>query len=344
MPDHAHDNKHRQAAWSRYWKRDVLHSLPGSFTGNYEGAIGRFWRDAFERLGAGHRILDIATGNGAIPQLVCTASAVDMPRVDAIDLAEVAPDWLSSQPPACRKALHFHSGVSAEALPFPDASFDLATSQYGIEYCDDARAIAELARVLRPGGRVALLVHHRNSRLAEVAREELRLTDWLLQPSGLLDCLEAIIPWIAQAASADGREKLQRNVEANRTRDEFNRGMQALGAAAAESPFPDLLEEARAFSAQALRALQSQPAAAILDSCRDYRESLRDARLRYTELCDCAMDEARLAAFTRRLSDHGLAGIYGAPIHHDNGVLMGWTLVARKPAPGDGTQAPPPDA
>src|SRR3546814_8259947 len=66
-------------------------------------------------------MLDIATGNGPIPQLACThcaGRAAGMPRIDAIDLAQVAPAWVSSQPTPCRQALHFHSGVSAEALPF----------------------------------------------------------------------------------------------------------------------------------------------------------------------------------------------------------------------------------
>src|SRR3546814_5678640 len=98
-----------------------------------------------------------------------------MPRIDAIDLAQVAPAWVSSQPAPCRQALHFHSGVFAEALPFDDNSFDLVTSQYGIEYCDDVRTTPEVARVLAPDGRVALLLHHADSRLAQVAREELRL-------------------------------------------------------------------------------------------------------------------------------------------------------------------------
>src|SRR3546814_17681145 len=116
MPDHAPDNAHRQAAWSRYWKQDVLHSLPGSFSGNYAGRIERFWLDSFAALGSGQRMLDIATGNGPIPQLACThcaGRAAGMPRLDAIDLAQVAPAWVSSPPAPCRPALHFHSGVAA---------------------------------------------------------------------------------------------------------------------------------------------------------------------------------------------------------------------------------------
>lgn len=46
----------------------------------------------------------------------------------------------------------------AERLPFPDGSFDALTVTYLLRYVDDpAAAVAELARVLRPGGRIASL-------------------------------------------------------------------------------------------------------------------------------------------------------------------------------------------
>lgn len=47
---------------------------------------------------------------------------------------------------------------SAEDVPLPDASFDLAVSEYGASiWCDPERWIAEAARLLRPGGRLAFL-------------------------------------------------------------------------------------------------------------------------------------------------------------------------------------------
>ena len=47
---------------------------------------------------------------------------------------------------------------SAEALPFPDASFDAALACTVLDEMDADRGLAELARVVRPGGRVAVLV------------------------------------------------------------------------------------------------------------------------------------------------------------------------------------------
>jgi SAM-dependent methyltransferase len=47
---------------------------------------------------------------------------------------------------------------TAESLPFPDASFDAVTSQFGLMFMDRPRALAEMRRVLRPGGRLAVAV------------------------------------------------------------------------------------------------------------------------------------------------------------------------------------------
>jgi SAM-dependent methyltransferase len=51
--------------------------------------------------------------------------------------------------------------ASAEAVPLPDASFDLAFSEYGASlWCEPEAWLAEAARLLRPGGRLVFLTNH----------------------------------------------------------------------------------------------------------------------------------------------------------------------------------------
>jgi SAM-dependent methyltransferase len=71
----------------------------------------------------------------------------------------------------------------AERTPFPEASFDLAISEYGAAiWCDPNRWIPEAARILRPGGRLVFLGNSTLMMLAAPELEHERATDRLLRP------------------------------------------------------------------------------------------------------------------------------------------------------------------
>jgi SAM-dependent methyltransferase len=108
-----------------------------------------------DRVGvaAGLRVLDVGTGSGgnvAIPAAQLGAEVVGL---------DVTPELLAH---ARRRA--GEAGVEvewiegdAQELPFGDASFDCVTSTFGAMFAPDhERAAAELVRVCRPGGRIAM--------------------------------------------------------------------------------------------------------------------------------------------------------------------------------------------
>jgi SAM-dependent methyltransferase len=103
-------------------------------------------------LHAGWRVLDVATGSGnaaiAAARHGCTAVGVDyVPSLLESGRRRAEAEGLDVQ---------LLEG-DAEALPFPDASFDAVTSVFGAMFAPDhTRAAAELLRVCRPGGRIAL--------------------------------------------------------------------------------------------------------------------------------------------------------------------------------------------
>lgn len=98
----------------------------------------------------GARLLDIGTGRGAI----ATAAAARGCHVTAIDPSPRMIKHLDANSP--RISAHV---MDAHRLDFPDASFDLATAGFVIHIVDDpAQVLAELRRVVRPGGTVAFTV------------------------------------------------------------------------------------------------------------------------------------------------------------------------------------------
>ena len=103
-------------------------------------------------LGAGERELDVGAGTGDLARAL--AKAGPSGRVVALDLA---PEMLARARTRADVALSFVIG-SAEALPFPDALFSCVVAGFAVRnFGDLPRALGDMRRVLRPGGRAVVL-------------------------------------------------------------------------------------------------------------------------------------------------------------------------------------------
>lgn len=106
----------------------------------------------FAGVGAGDTVLDVGTGTGVVAITAARAGA----RVSALDLT---PELLAHARENCRIAQREDIALTegdAEQLPYADASFDMVLSQFGHMFAPRPDvAIAEMRRVLKPGGRIA---------------------------------------------------------------------------------------------------------------------------------------------------------------------------------------------
>ena len=105
------------------------------------------------QVGPGELVLDVACGTGALTRAAFERVG-SQGMVTGID---PNPDMLSV---ARRRSpgIAWREG-KAEAIPFPDASFDAVLSQFGFMFFDNrAQALREMMRVLRPGRRMAVAV------------------------------------------------------------------------------------------------------------------------------------------------------------------------------------------
>jgi demethylmenaquinone methyltransferase / 2-methoxy-6-polyprenyl-1,4-benzoquinol methylase len=115
------------------------------------GQDPRWRRFLVSRLeaGTGDRVLDVATGTGAVARELIAQKGCDVVGLDqSAAMLAVAREQLPSSVELVE--------ASAERLPFPTASFEGLTFTYLLRYVDEPEAtLAELARVVRPGGTLA---------------------------------------------------------------------------------------------------------------------------------------------------------------------------------------------
>src|SRR4051794_11361404 len=143
---------------SRPYLADVKQHQQQTWSGGEYGHGGALIVPVAERLvdeadlHAGWRVLDVATGTGnaaiAAARLGCATVGIDyVPALLQRGRERAAAEGLDIELLA----------ADAEALPFPDASFDAAVSVFGSMFAPDhERTAAELLRVTRPGGTIAL--------------------------------------------------------------------------------------------------------------------------------------------------------------------------------------------
>lgn len=332
MPSEKDHQKIEQRAdiWSRYWSSGARHSCLGSFGQHYEGAIGRWWQTVFEGLQPGQRVLDVATGSGALLQLALKHIPSQTVHLHGVDVGQVAPAWARELAPEQRARVQIHSGVSAESLPFADQSFGLITSQFGLEYTGLDRSLTEIRRVLVSGGALRCILHHANSQSVMLARTEVTHTQWLLAPGGLLDVTEQLCGPFSQAATPQGRVELAGNQKANVLRQAFNALQDERLQLISTSDCPDVLHEASDAVNNALQSASRQGVVAASALVQQFAQKLRDSEFRLADLIDHALSEQSLDDLLHQLKALGFTATSGELM--DATLTMGWWLKADSPS------------
>lgn len=109
-------------------------------------------------VAAGDRVLDIACGTGVVARRAAARSGAGR-NVTGTDVNSAMLEAAERFATAEKLTDITWIECDAAAMPLPDAAFDVALCQQGLQFMPDkARAMAEMARVLRPGGRVGLTV------------------------------------------------------------------------------------------------------------------------------------------------------------------------------------------
>jgi SAM-dependent methyltransferase len=133
------------------------------------------WLVEHLRIAPRTTVVDLAAGTGKLTRLLASSGA---------SLLAVEPvGGMRAQLRATRRDVPVVA-ATAEALPFRDAALDAVTVAQAFHWFDADRAFTELARVLRPGGRVGMVWNARDRRV-----------DWVDQLWSIMDRVEKRAPW-----------------------------------------------------------------------------------------------------------------------------------------------------
>ena len=276
--------------WTHYWREGWAAScVPSSERAARE--IRERWIRWLADLPDGSRLLDLGTGNGILLAHATAAAQRQGKRfsLTGVDLADIDPArWLSSLPAGLRQA-RFLGGVAAERLPLADRAFDAAVSQYGLEYADLEPALAEVERILAPGGRLLWLAHAEDSSVVRQNRSQGEQAAYLLAPGSPLHAMRRFV--------------------AERRRGKApKRAAKELAAALAKAeqycnahPPADLVREVCTVIADTARRWQAYRLQDLDRMLSDSRSRLQAHRQRMSDLAAAILSPARLEAVRRRL-------------------------------------------
>lgn len=142
LPDYTAIKQRQQATWA---------SGNYAIVGTTLQIVGERLCDAID-IRAGERVLDVAAGNGN----ATLAAARHFADVTSTDYVEALLNRGKERAAAEGLPVSFQQ-ADAEALPFPDRSFDVVLSTFGVMFTpDQEKAASEMSRVIRKGGRIGL--------------------------------------------------------------------------------------------------------------------------------------------------------------------------------------------
>lgn len=333
------------AAWSRLWRTGVLHSCARGFSDNYSGEIAAFWHGHIQALPDGACMVDIGTGNGALPLLasqVARARGRQL-RIHGVDSALIDPVASAGDRAPLYRGITFHPHTPAHRLPFAAGSVDLVTSQYAFEYMPLQPVRDELLRVLHPSGTLAMVVHSDDSIIARQAPGQVQACRFLFDELDLFGHTRALLEVLARTPASDqARAALAGDPVAEAARAAFNRAAGRLTQRLAQAPAVDLLQRAATHLRHILAASAQSPAQA-LELLGRAEQGLRDERERLRQLQAAFQDAAGRQRLADAFAGQGLAvelapldvqppataaGAAAAP--PAGRVRMGWSLVARR--------------
>jgi ubiquinone/menaquinone biosynthesis C-methylase UbiE len=310
-------------SWNTYWEGAHANA---AFTSGGAGhpMILSFWSDYFRLLQAREknpRIIDIASGNGAVVDCAKIAFDERLPDFTCLDVSAAAIEMLKSRFPGV-------TGVVADAktIPLESGAYDLATSQFGLEYAG-LDALDEVIRLLSDNGELVLMLHHSGGSIFERCNESLEAIHELQVSQFIPRCIAMFDTGFASLKSGDRSDYSAAGKELAPAIAAMEAIMAKHGVDVADGTVVGLYRDVRTIHAR----MSHYDPDEVGGWLSKMQEEVAAYEGRMASMCDAAIDAAAFDALRQSVSDKGLEIVKSEALEISGSQLpIAWTLIARK--------------
>jgi SAM-dependent methyltransferase len=310
--------------WEQYYRTGAYATGPVGADGSYDLEVRSLWQTFFLSFPENARVLDVGTGNGVVAGIALEVSNQNQLNLEVhgSDLAQIQP--MRDVPNAAERisGVHFHPGVATESLPMADGFFDAVSGHYAIEYSEPKAALAQIYRVLKPGGRALFVLHHRDSILVKNALDTIREGSFVLSDAKLYGKLLDLLSYQGQSTEFAVKlsEPLRLAIQEVKAllQQEIPKGTGQMARIALDA------------TQTLMRMHGRMPVMALVAEVNRAEQELIDAVQRVRDLVNVAQSDQDISHLVSISEALGFSCLQSKPLQHNASHLVGWTLELTK--------------
>lgn len=312
-------------SWDAYWK-GTASAAAYSAGGVNHPSILAFWDEYFRVALAdslSYNCLDIASGSGAVVERMRAAPGASRCSIRCLDVSGGAVQNLTARFPDV-------AGVVADAakIPLKSASFNIVTSQFGIEYAHPD-AFKEAARIVARGGRIGFMIHHKGGGIYRECSASLDAIQRLQKAQFIPGAIRMFEAGFAAVRGAD-------RAAYDRAASHLNPAVRAVEAILDEygrHVAGDTIMRLYNDVAKIHSRIQHYEPVEVLNWLEKMDSELKTFEGRMSSMRDAAYDEASFERLTDDFRSQGFAIDRANPLATSSGALpLAWVLTARSAA------------
>ena len=323
MADHKSDSSPIAESWDTYW-HGARHGAAYTGGGTSHPLILSFWDEYFKAVKTQYgtaRIIDIASGSGAVIECAKAAFGGQLADFTCLDISASAISMLKKRFPGVHGIV-----ADARSIPLDPAGYDIATSQFGIEYAG-LEAIDEVTRLITPGGQLTLLLHNRAGGIYTQCAASLDAIEKLQEARFIPYSITMFEEGFAAIRGADPAKHdaaAGKLVPAIRTMESI---IMQHGKHVADGTIMRLFNDVKTMHGR----MQNYEPSEVLDWLNKMDGEVQAYAGRMASMCNAAIDAEAFEQLKDKLKGQGHKILRGeALVNPDQVVPLAWALVAEK--------------